>query len=230
MADRMAVVYVPSTGHILGALAHPRAELPITVDAIAPDGVYLRNLRGADTHPAVPYFDPISLLSVTFDLLNPQNNGIPTQPYTYTFGDEQFFVEPPSLAVKAVAFDAGVFSAPRLYTTGAANVRLIDPGAGKRPNVLLDHDRISLSLPETLDVALNFWIQIEPKGGTPVPEEPRRRVVQSVIPAKSAANTDLVFPLGADAGLHAASLPDGNYCMLVLVDGYLPDPRSQNLA
>ena len=136
-----AAVYVPATGHIIGAFAHLSPQLPFTVDAIARGGVFLRNVRAADSIQGllldgghVIYVEVPDDPQIPF---GPKHNER-QQPYTLCFGDEQFFVEPVSLAVKPVAFNPVLFLAPRRYMVGAANIRQIDPSVGEeRPSVLL---------------------------------------------------------------------------------------------
>jgi hypothetical protein len=248
MIDRMATVHVPSTGHILGAIAHPRAELPITVDVLAPNGIWVRNVRPADAMPASYALGGDGFIHFGVAFFAPDIG-----PYTLARGDEVFFVEPQSLDAKAVDYNAGLFAAPLGYVVGANEVRQLDPNPNRtfnivddsgilfdpnlglpfprplRAGVRLTRSTLILSLPRQYDADINCWVQIEPKGALSV-EQPLRRVVSAVIPAHTKADTAVTVPLQGSAGGSAALLPAGDYWMLVLIDGFLPDARTQTLA
>jgi len=205
MSD-MHLVYVPATNHVLGAHQHTGATAPTIASFAGNGGLRLGGVRG-EHQPA----------------LFPLNWG------TATTERESFEIPQPELALRTLPEVRDVFARPFQYVIDTTQVALIPPSP-LRLRIQIDAagTEVVLRSPAILG-SISFpterrvWIQVEGPTGVD------RRVMSKVIPAGQAMPWH--FPLTVDPNGPLAPIPVGGntYFLLVLVEGMVPDARTQVL-
>jgi len=200
----MHVLYIPRTDHILAAVRGSGIAAP-TPASVCGDAMHVGGVRRA-----MPAADAM------------WNWGTPT------IGNERFSIPSRELAARAMTEEAGVYACPYRYvvdTTGVAQVppialRLrveIDTG-GSRVRITTPLPWGSISFPSQRRV----WIQIEG------PAAVDRRILAGAIPANLASPWDFQITVDADGPL-APIATGATYHLLVLIEGFHPDTRTQVL-
>lgn len=202
----MHIVYVPATNHVLGVHQHTGATAPTIASLAGNGGLRLGGVRGG--HPPS---------------LFPLNWG------TSTSEAESFAIPESELALRTLPEVRDVFTRPLQYVIDTTQVALIPPSS-LRLRIQIDAagTEVVLSSP-TFIGSISFpterrvWIQVE--GPTSV----HRRVMSKSIPAGQGSPWH--FPLTVDPNGPLAPIPVGgiNYFLLVLVEGMVPDARTQTL-
>jgi hypothetical protein len=200
----MHVIYIPKTEHILAVMRGTGIPTP-TPASVSGDGMRVGGMLRA--RPAAEAL---------------WNWGTPT------VGDEEFSIPARELATREMTEERGVYACPYRYvvdTTGVAQI----PASTFRLRVQMDHagTRVRITTPAVFG-AISFpasrrvWIQIE--GPTAVD----RRILAGMIPAGQSSPFD--FPITVDADGPLAPLATGaRYHLLVLIEGFHPDARTQVL-
>ena len=202
--NEMHVLYVPATDHVLAAQRRVGGQTP-TVEMLAgPGGFRLGCVRG-----------PHGAADVG----------------TATTQQERFWIGHGQLAVRTMPLVADVFERPHAFLVDTDHVAELPP-SDLRFKVSLDSNgnRLVVTKPDSVPIQLKLperrrvWIQIE--GPRPVD----RRVMAGAIEAGD--DSPWSFPLTVEPDGPIAPIPTAGsqlYYILLLIEGLLPDVRTQTL-
>jgi hypothetical protein len=205
MSD-MHLVYVPASDHILAVHQHVGGPPP-TPDSLAGEaGLLVSGVRTA--HAATQ---------------QTLNFGTPTTE------KEQFWIPARELAVRTLPLEPDVLARPCNYVVDATQVAFLPlPTIRLRIGIDAAGTKVVVTTPAinghiSFPTQRRVWIQVE--GPNPVD----RRLIASVLPAGH--NSPFDFPLTVDTDGPIAAVPVGGhtYHLLVLIEGLVPDVRTQVL-
>jgi hypothetical protein len=194
MSDKMQVLFVKPTGHVLAAFTRTAdPEDKPKVSALAGSGLLVRNLT------------TVSVSSSEDETLHVESEG-----------GETLVAPSDSLDVAVVDYDQDVFDDPRSFVAGGGKVESF--GAPARSTITLSRDKLIIEVTGGVPSDLKVWAQVE-KVITSTDSDPVTRVMTGII-EKTKTKAELILTISP--GGTAASIPTGKYYILVLVEGRPP--------